>query len=377
MYLEGNTKRFLLSAKTFGNGKYLISSYESYASLENKPKSGSIARLERQDDESFLLCLDYCHLCDHKLCKFCCGRGTTEREVITRIFHSVKKYKKINMEFRRISVTLPKVSSSGTRKVWCPRSFKMVYSDIAASTNVNEAIKLYPKMSLKLISKLPEWNSEANNLVVKFEGSGRLLLASAKNFLLFEEKYALFDFAEQSTENNNTVGTMKLTSTSQQIGNNYHKHSIITTNNHSLSIKANDLEAISVPSPYISTSSPLILAGSSMKKSMNDSSLAANNNNNNNNNNINDNISSGSYRNKSSLIKNIILTPSNNETSIITKSSHRNDKYHSNSHSKSPDRIETSSISVNSIESNRKLRKLKSLDTKDKIENSMYLVLYL
>jgi len=204
MYLEGKSKRFLLSAKCFedsgsSSDSYHISAYESFANVQIMPQSGSIARLERQPDDSFLLSLNYCNLCDIKLARFRCGRQSHEREVVARIVHTVKKHRKLNMEFRSISVLIPTVTRSGTRKVWCPRSFKMVHPNIEASTNVNEAIKLYPKMSQKLVSKLPEWNSEANILVVKFEGTGRILTASAKNFIILEEKYAIMDFAEQST----------------------------------------------------------------------------------------------------------------------------------------------------------------------------------
>lgn len=214
MFLEGKSKRFLLSARCFedisssNSSTYHISAYESFSSMEIMPQSGSIARLERQPDDSFLLSLNYCNLCDLKLTRFRCGRQSHEREVVARILHTVKKYRKLNMEFRSISVSIPSVSISGTRKVWCPRSFRMVYPNIAASTNVNEAIKLYPKMSQKLVSKLPEWNSEAGNLVVKFEGTGRILTASAKNFILLEEKFAVMDFAEKSSSTSTVSGTL-------------------------------------------------------------------------------------------------------------------------------------------------------------------------
>lgn len=213
MYLEGKSKRFLLSARCFedsnsNSSTYHISAYESFASMEIMPQSGSIARLERQPDDSFLLSLNYCNLCDLKLSRFRCGRHSHEREVVARILHTVKKYRKLNMEFRSISVSIPSVSITGTRKVWCPRSFRMVHPNIAVSTNVNEAIKLYPKMSLKLVSKLPEWNSEAGNLVVKFEGTGRILTASAKNFILLEERFAVMDFAAEKSSSTSTVGTV-------------------------------------------------------------------------------------------------------------------------------------------------------------------------
>jgi hypothetical protein len=198
MYLEGSGKRFLLSAKSFDIGRYYISAYESFPNIDSKPKCGYIARVEKQRDSSFLVCLDYCHLCDQKLGQFCCGRSRTEREVIAKISHTVRRYKKVNMEFRSISVTIPVISKSGTRKVWCPRSFRKVNPALPNSADVHEALGCTPKMGMKLVSKLPEWNEEAKNLVVRFQGSGRILVPSAKNFLLYEEKYSVLDFAEQS-----------------------------------------------------------------------------------------------------------------------------------------------------------------------------------
>ena len=198
MYFDGGGRRFLLSAKSFDIGKYLISGYEGFPNVDNKPKCGYIARVERQRDGSFLVCLDYCHLCDQKLGQFCCGRSRTEREVIAKITHSVKRYKKVNMEFKCITVTIPTISKSGTRKVWCPRSFRKVNPSLPNSADVCESLSYTPKMGMKLISKLPEWSEDANNLVVRFQGSGRILVASAKNFLLYEEKYSVLDFAEQS-----------------------------------------------------------------------------------------------------------------------------------------------------------------------------------
>jgi len=198
MYLEGNARRFLLSAKSFDVGKYYISPYEGFPNIDTKPKCGYVARVERQRDSSFIVSLDYCHLCDQKLGQFCCGRSKTEREVIARVSHTVRRYRKVNMEFRCITVTIPTISRSGTRKVWCPRSFRKVNPSLPNSADVVEALSCTPKMGMRLVSKLPEWNEEANNLVVRFQGSGRILVASAKNFLLYEEKKSGPDLAELS-----------------------------------------------------------------------------------------------------------------------------------------------------------------------------------
>lgn len=198
MYLEGNARRFLLSAKSFDVGKYYISPYEGFPNIDTKPKCGYVARVERQRDSSFIVSLDYCHLCDQKLGQFCCGRSKTEREVIARVSHTVRRYRKVNMEFRCITVTIPTISKSGTRKVWCPRSFRKVNPSLPNSADVVEALSCTPKMGMRLVSKLPEWNEEANNLVVHFQGRGRILVASAKNFLLYEEKKSGPDLAELS-----------------------------------------------------------------------------------------------------------------------------------------------------------------------------------
>jgi hypothetical protein len=198
MYLEGNNRRFLLSAKKFDSNVHYISLYESFATLAHKPKIGYFARVERQRDSSYLVSLDYCHLCDEKLGKFCCGRGLSEREVVAKVKHSVKKYRPVNMEFRSTAVTIPTISKNGTRKVWCPTSFRKINSALSVAADVNEALIEMPRMGSKLISKLPDWNPEAENLVVRFRGGGRILVASSKNFLLYDAKYAVLDFAEQS-----------------------------------------------------------------------------------------------------------------------------------------------------------------------------------
>ena len=197
MYLEGG-RRFLLSAKSFDVGKYYISPYEGFPNMDIKPKCGYIAKVERQRDSSFTVGLEYCHLCDQKLGYFCCGRSSAEREVIARVSHHVKRYKKVDMDFRMITVTIPTISKSGRRKVWCPRSFRKVNPSLPNSADVLESLSSTPKMGMRLVSKLPEWNEEANNLVVKFQGTGRILVASAKNFLLYEEKKSGPDLAELS-----------------------------------------------------------------------------------------------------------------------------------------------------------------------------------
>ncbi len=197
MYLEGG-RRFLLSAKSFDVGKYYISPYEGFPNMDIKPKCGYIAKVERQRDSSFTVGLEYCHLCDQKLGYFCCGRSSAEREVIARVSHHVRRYKKVDMDFRMITVTIPTISKSGRRKVWCPRSFRKVNPSLPNSADVLESLSSTPKMGMRLVSKLPEWNEEANNLVVKFQGTGRILVASAKNFLLYEEKKSGPDLAELS-----------------------------------------------------------------------------------------------------------------------------------------------------------------------------------
>ena len=149
MYLEGG-RRFLLSAKSFDVGKYYISPYEGFPNMDIKPKCGYIAKVERQRDSSFTVGLEYCHLCDQKLGYFCCGRSSAEREVIARVSHHVKRYKKVDMDFRMITVTIPAISKSGRRKVWCPRSFRKVNPSLPNSADVLESLSSTPKMGMQI-----------------------------------------------------------------------------------------------------------------------------------------------------------------------------------------------------------------------------------
>jgi hypothetical protein len=193
--LEGDGKRFLLSAKQFGNS-FLISTYEDFpVMVDTKPKRGFIARVDQKKDLSFLVSLNHCHYCDEKLGYFTCGRQPDEREVIAKIVHSVRKYNVINTEFRCLSLTIPVISDSGMRKVWCPRSFRRIEPSIPTSSDLNDCLFRCPAMGARFVNKLPEWNAKSNSLVLKFQGE-RILTASAKNYLLYDERYAKFDFAE-------------------------------------------------------------------------------------------------------------------------------------------------------------------------------------
>lgn len=157
-----------------------------------KPKKGFVARVEQHTDSSYLVCLTRCHLCDGKLGRFTCGRGPDEREVVAKITHSFRRINSNNpmgMDFRSMTVTMPVVSDSGMRKIWCPRSFEISFPrDIGRSIDMNEVISRYPSMGVRYLNKLPEWNEDYKSLVLKFQGN-RVLTASSKNFLIYAEKY--------------------------------------------------------------------------------------------------------------------------------------------------------------------------------------------
>eukprot|EP01034_Spumella_vulgaris_P037335 gene37335-46068_t len=163
--------------------------------VDTKPKRGFIARVEQKKDLSFLVSLNHCHYCDEKLGFFTCGREADEREVIAKVVHSVKKYHVINTDFRCLSVTIPVISEGGMRKVWCPRSFRKIEPSIPPSSDVIDCLYHCPQMGTRYVNKLPEWNAKVDSLVLKFQGE-RILTASAKNFLLYDERYSKFDFAE-------------------------------------------------------------------------------------------------------------------------------------------------------------------------------------
>lgn len=196
MYIDGKKRRFLLSAKQFEQDNYYISAHEDFPMIETKPKRGYLGKVELQRDLSYLISLNQCHLCDNKLGLFTCARGQGDREVVGRIVHSIKHIKTNGaeeMEYRYMKVLLPVVTDAGIRKIWCPRSFRKINSDVPNSADIADALYYCPHMCTKYVNKMPEWSKKVNNLVLKFQGD-RILTASAKNFLLYEEK--LFDVVE-------------------------------------------------------------------------------------------------------------------------------------------------------------------------------------
>jgi hypothetical protein len=199
MYLEGKKRvRFLLSAKRF-EGKdstFYISLNEDFPGLEYLPIRGHIARLERQEDKSYLLTLNQCHLCDKMLGHFHCGRGELEREVIARISHYFKVFRPCNAEYRYFQIHIPFISKYGKRKIWCPRAFHRSNAQLGNEVNVNEAIKRDGKASIVLKSKPPIWNAELKSLVVKFQGN-RVLIPSVKNFMLYASADASASYEEE------------------------------------------------------------------------------------------------------------------------------------------------------------------------------------
>lgn len=191
LYLENSKNRFLLSAKRFSPELTLISNHEDFPMIEMKPKKGFIGRVEQQSDSSYLVCLNRCHLCDGKLGRFTCGRATDEREVVAKVTHSFRRLNKpADIDFRLIHVTLPVVSETGMRRVWCPRSFEIAFpKQIGNSFDMSDAISRFTSMGVRYVNQLPEWSDEFKTLVLKFQGN-RVLTASSKNFLIYAEKYS-------------------------------------------------------------------------------------------------------------------------------------------------------------------------------------------
>lgn len=191
MYLE-SSKRFLLSAKQFEHGVFLISMHEEFSLIESKPKKGYVAALTKikDKDRSFQICLTNCRLCDHKLGYYNCGRGYLQREVVAKITHALRPAKAIGSHFteplKSISVSIPAVSSADTRAIWCPRCLRIENPNLPMSADVNAALTTTPGVADKFVNKSAEWSAESGCLVVKFEGS-RMLTASSKNFVLIKE----------------------------------------------------------------------------------------------------------------------------------------------------------------------------------------------
>eukprot|EP01038_Epipyxis_sp_PR26KG_P007331 gene7331-9994_t len=214
MYLVGNKKRFLLSAKQFGDDNFLISAHEDFPVFDVRPKKGYIARVEQQSDQSYLVCLNQCHLCDQELGYFSCGRCKEEREVLARIIYSVKRLHanlSSKIDFRCLAVTIPTVSGDGTREIWCPRSFRRLNPSLSPSADICEALYLCSNsVGTKYINPLPEWNDEVEGLVLKFQGN-RVMNASSRNFLLYDEKYkrAFSKSDRQYNSNSNNINAVE------------------------------------------------------------------------------------------------------------------------------------------------------------------------
>lgn len=185
MYLEGS-KRFLLSGKQFGMDLFLISLHEDFPFIESRTNRGHVAKVVRQRDASFLISLNCCHLCDHKLGLYTCGRGLGQREVVAKISHSIRRFRSANADMRCILATIPYILPTGRRDLWCPRSLREASPNMPMSADVNEFLAMSPGIGLRYVNRLPDWSKDLECLVLKFQGN-RILSASSKNFLLQEE----------------------------------------------------------------------------------------------------------------------------------------------------------------------------------------------
>jgi hypothetical protein len=190
MYIEGKKKvRFLLSAKQFSPGGTLyISSSEDFPFIDSVPRKGYFARMQRQKDQSYMLFLNHCHLCDYRLGFFCCGRSEQEREVVVRISHFYQRYQAINLDYKCIKVQLPAISKSGKRKIWCQRAFGNAFTGSSGKGTIESCIKELDANSVFCFkNELPDWNADLNSLVIHFQGN-RILTPSVRNFLLIWAK---------------------------------------------------------------------------------------------------------------------------------------------------------------------------------------------
>ena len=91
LYLyQKKNKRFLLSAKTFGSDRILISLFEDFPNVDIAPKKGYVASVQNEFGH-YAVRLGHCHLCDQALGYLTCGLGTYEREIVARISQTYSK----------------------------------------------------------------------------------------------------------------------------------------------------------------------------------------------------------------------------------------------------------------------------------------------
>jgi len=163
MYLEGSS-RFLLSAKQLNNDVFLISTNEDFplSGMDGRERIGYCGSICRQDDRTFLVDINHCHLCDNVIGRFNCGRDN--REVVARIAHSVVYHKQGNAEMRLVHVSFPYLNKAPPeimregRRTWCPRTLLETGPvSMPIDTTFQERIQHHPN-NVKCVSKLPVWN---------------------------------------------------------------------------------------------------------------------------------------------------------------------------------------------------------------------------
>jgi len=192
LYLE-NRRRFLLSAVQVDNDNFLISMNEDFP-LRKDPATGEYpgysASVCRLKDKTFIVSLNYCHLCDQKLGRMDCGRGPNNREVIAKVTHSIRRFKVTNADMRCIFASFPYLGSVprhiSERNIWCPRAIRKVAPALPMDADIMKGVEVHPN-KVTCVNKLPEWNPDLGSLVLKFQGN-RVLSSSSKNFLLYEER---------------------------------------------------------------------------------------------------------------------------------------------------------------------------------------------
>jgi len=192
MYLEGSS-RFLLSAKQLNNDVFLISTNEDFplSGMDGRERIGYCGSICRQDDRTFLVDINHCHLCDNVIGRFNCGRDN--REMVARIAHSVVYHKQGNAEMRLVHVSFPYLNKAPPeimregRRTWCPRTLLETGPvSMPIDTTFQERIQHHPN-NVKCVSKLPVWNEADEILMLHFQNN-RVLATSACNFILYEER---------------------------------------------------------------------------------------------------------------------------------------------------------------------------------------------
>jgi len=163
---EETTDKFLMGAIFFKDVFY-ISPYEHILETGSRstPLTSHFFAQLRPEGRSYKLLMSFCENCELNYMRMTRG-SSTQHKVLAEIDHFVKLQGNDSVEQRCVEVRLPHIEKDSTsRNCWCPR-FR----------NHNNTRQV-------LSSKLAQWNSTAQCLVIDFT-PGRVNLASSKNIIL-------------------------------------------------------------------------------------------------------------------------------------------------------------------------------------------------